>query len=380
MVWNSSNTEAVTVNNSGEVSAVNTGESLITVQIGNSKAICKVIVNEKPVEKISLNEQEVTIEVKKEFQLVATIEPSDATNKTITWDSENKNVATVDNNGLVKALAVGESNITAKIGDIVASCHVIVKPEQAKFEISVTNITATNADVNIKITNQEQKYYYYILTKTRYDEICADERYQDDVHPVVAFDKAFAKAIAGMYGTTWQEEFALMLTAGDKALKLNETISLGRHETDYIVYAYAVDNEMNVSSEFTTKEFKTSKPKPSNNTITATIEAIHTNGVTANFTVTNPNEEYFITLQPESFVLSYDENPEVDDNDMAYAVLEAVKVNSGYIPLHKGNTTIEPGPGYMAKPGSKYYILYFAFDYENGIRSEIYRMPFTTNY
>lgn len=58
--------------------------------------------------------------------LVATIEPTKATDQTVTWTSENPEIATVDN-GVVHPVYIGTTTITAKSGKLTATCSVTVK-------------------------------------------------------------------------------------------------------------------------------------------------------------------------------------------------------------------------------------------------------------
>lgn len=60
-------------------------------------------------------------------QLTATVTPTNATNKTVTWESSNKSVATVSSSGLVKAITDGTATIRATADGKSASCEVIVK-------------------------------------------------------------------------------------------------------------------------------------------------------------------------------------------------------------------------------------------------------------
>lgn len=73
---------------------------------------------EPQADKLSLNKTEVTIAVDETVQLTANLE--------VAWASSNEAVATVDA-GLVKGIAAGEANITAKAGDQTAVCKVTVK-------------------------------------------------------------------------------------------------------------------------------------------------------------------------------------------------------------------------------------------------------------
>ena len=78
---------------------------------------------------ISLNAQTAEIEIGKTFQLTATINPSDATNKNVAWTSADKSIATVDQNGLVTGVKVGTTLVTVTTveGGRTASCAITVK-------------------------------------------------------------------------------------------------------------------------------------------------------------------------------------------------------------------------------------------------------------
>lgn len=83
-----------------------------------------------PVISISLNKSTTTISAGSSDTLVATIEPSNATNQNIIWTTSNKDIATV-NNGVVNGIAEGSCIITACSAsntNIKATCDVVVKP------------------------------------------------------------------------------------------------------------------------------------------------------------------------------------------------------------------------------------------------------------
>lgn len=81
-----------------------------------------------PVTSVSLNQTSATMEIGATLQLTATVSPSNATNKAVTWSS-NRPVASVDSNGLVTALAAGSATITVRTNDgsKTATCNVTVK-------------------------------------------------------------------------------------------------------------------------------------------------------------------------------------------------------------------------------------------------------------
>lgn len=73
---------------------------------------------------ITLDKDTLTIARGETATLTATVEPANTTN-TIVWSSENDNIATVEN-GVVTAVGLGETTITAACGDKTASCKVTV--------------------------------------------------------------------------------------------------------------------------------------------------------------------------------------------------------------------------------------------------------------
>ena len=102
---------------------------------------------------IKLNTTYKTLEIGEAFQLTATITPSNATNQTVTWESSNTNVATVDSNGLVRAISAGSATITATTTDgtdLTASCVISVK------SVLATSITLNASELTLDIDETSQ--------------------------------------------------------------------------------------------------------------------------------------------------------------------------------------------------------------------------------
>ena len=72
--------------------------------------------NNKPIEvtKVQLNATSKAMIVNTKDKLVATVTPDNASNKTVSWSSNNPSVITVDQNGNLKAVGLGEATITVK--------------------------------------------------------------------------------------------------------------------------------------------------------------------------------------------------------------------------------------------------------------------------
>ena len=84
-------------------------------------------INSVPVEGVSLSKTSTTITAGQTETLTATVQPSNATNKNVTWSSDNSAVATVDANGNVTAVKAGTATITATAdGGKTATCEVTV--------------------------------------------------------------------------------------------------------------------------------------------------------------------------------------------------------------------------------------------------------------
>ena len=118
--WKSSNPNIVKVDENGRIRGINVGKATITVTSSNGKtATCVVeVVNaEVSVQKISLTPNNSTIEAGSVIQINAVIEPSNATNRDLVWESSDTSIATVDSNGVVKGLKSGTVTITAKTKD-----------------------------------------------------------------------------------------------------------------------------------------------------------------------------------------------------------------------------------------------------------------------
>lgn len=130
LVWSSTIPSVAAVNQSGKVTAVSEGTTIISVSTedGKEMATCTVTVRFQHVESISLDKPNLQMYVGKTATLVATVSPSDANNPSVTWTSSNPEVATVNESGVVTALTEGSTTITVSSvdGNKTATCVVSV--------------------------------------------------------------------------------------------------------------------------------------------------------------------------------------------------------------------------------------------------------------
>ena len=127
ITWSSSKSSVASVSSSGLVSAVSEGTTTITATADGKKGECTVSVVKKAiaVSEIKLDKTELTLYEGEEETLTASVLPEDATDKTITWTSSDKSIASVES-GKVKAVGKGTATITASAGGKSASCSIVV--------------------------------------------------------------------------------------------------------------------------------------------------------------------------------------------------------------------------------------------------------------
>ena len=110
------------------------------------------------VESVSLNKTEYTFNtIGNTLALKATVLPAEATDKSIEWSSDKESVATVDQNGLVRAVGNGKATITAKAKDgsgVKATCNVVVKQYVTSISLDKTSLSLLTGDeVTLSVTS-----------------------------------------------------------------------------------------------------------------------------------------------------------------------------------------------------------------------------------
>ena len=154
VTWTSSDNTVASVDN-GKVTAKKAGTATITATAGGKSATATVTVTDSggdivEVTGIELSLTSKTLTVGKAVTLKATITPANATNKDVTWKSSKESVATVDENGVVTAVAAGRANITATAEggtDVNATARITV--EEAEDTVPVTEITLNKDEIEL---------------------------------------------------------------------------------------------------------------------------------------------------------------------------------------------------------------------------------------
>lgn len=117
------------------------GKQTVTVSYGGEETSFDIEVKEIQVSGISIPKT-LSLDRSKQKQLTASITPANASDKSVTWKSDNPNVASVSSNGLVKAKAKGKAVITATAANgVKASCTVTVLVPAVSVKLSQSSLS-----------------------------------------------------------------------------------------------------------------------------------------------------------------------------------------------------------------------------------------------
>lgn len=183
--WFSDNTGIATVekisDTQARVTGVGTGTTKVVARVGDVFDYSEVTVENKTsggVESISLNKTELSLQVGESFQLVATILPDNATDKTVSWSmTAHSYELSMDVDGLncvIGALADCEATITVRSaydpGNIYATCHVTVtggSSSSSVIEAVDLGLSVKWGSCNVGASKPEEYGDYYAWGETQ---------------------------------------------------------------------------------------------------------------------------------------------------------------------------------------------------------------------
>ncbi len=168
LTWTSSDTSIASVNSKGVVTGKKEGTVTITVKTadGGYTAEIKVTVKNQPVTGVSISGGKSTMTVGDKGTLKATIKPSNATNKKVTWKSNHNDIVSVDSKGNIKALAPGTATITVTTddGQKTATFKITVKEKPSTYTITFTALKDALGNINqyeIYVTKDGKQFEEY---------------------------------------------------------------------------------------------------------------------------------------------------------------------------------------------------------------------------
>ena len=151
VVWRSENDDIATVTDSGLVTSVGNGETVITATYGDLETTCHVTVAVVAT-RIELSHETLAfLDLNQSVQLTATVYPSETFDKTITWESSNRGVVEVSDTGLVTSIGDGEAEITARCGNVTATCCVLVGDAIVQISPSKLSFSSLGAQKQLSL-------------------------------------------------------------------------------------------------------------------------------------------------------------------------------------------------------------------------------------
>lgn len=156
VIWKSSDTSVATVKD-GKVTCTGYGTAIITAtsEEGEYVATCNVTATRKVVlpSSITLDRNEATIKVGETTTLKANVLPADADDKTIVWSSENSDIASVTNNGVVTGHKAGTTKIivTTNANGLKDECILTVLQPATGITLDRQNISFANIGETVQL-------------------------------------------------------------------------------------------------------------------------------------------------------------------------------------------------------------------------------------
>lgn len=137
--FTSSNRGVATVDSSGNVLGIRSGITTITAKSKENNVFSSIEVQVyTPVADLQLNKEKLVLQIGDSYTITPIILPDDANNKNVIYSSDDGNIATVDDKGLIKAIKEGTTKIIVKTeeGDITKEISISVVPKLGEDEVS----------------------------------------------------------------------------------------------------------------------------------------------------------------------------------------------------------------------------------------------------
>ncbi len=185
IAWSSSDESVVSVDYDGRIYALSAGYAFVTATAidGGKSASCYVTVKEPTVHvtQVYLDRTELRMSIGSQETLHATVLPSNATDKSVTWSSSDAGVASVSSTGVVHANATGTATITVTTSDggLTASCHVTVDDPYSFFLGTWEMSTYQGVDEVWRVSVKEYGSTYYLSNETRDLSLYAEAVYDE---------------------------------------------------------------------------------------------------------------------------------------------------------------------------------------------------------
>lgn len=155
--WNSLNTNVATVDNTGKVTAVDSGKTVITGSYNNQTVKCTVTVKKIKIDISSNKEVDIFAGSEKDLFAYPNID-----NQKIKWESADESIAKVNNKGILKATKAGKTVVTVRVGSSYRKIPVRVYKNEWEPETNEISMCLGTDDYYIDITSSDSTENTYI--------------------------------------------------------------------------------------------------------------------------------------------------------------------------------------------------------------------------
>ena len=272
-------------------------------------------------------------------------------------------------------------------GDLLRSERITTPDGTEQFAIDVTNITGISADVKITPNDPEMSYFWWIEEISEYDEW-----FDNSDNLLIQNDFGFWQYYADLEGLDWKEVMNWDLTNGVTEDSSDSLYNVLMWDNEYMVYAYGLDTEGNLTTQMTKKHFKTS-PKTETKDVTFDVEILSTEwdtafnkfAVSAKIIPSDPEVKYYVTITNMSWYDWYftaDNTGRSDEDYIMYQILlnaskQSWEVLEDY--RWQGEFVYQPHEvrNQFFSPSREYGVFVFGVD-ENGPTTPLKIYEFTT--
>lgn len=278
-----------------------------------------------------------------------------------------------------------------KVGDVIFSERITTPDAPEVFDIQITDITGLSATINITPDDQTSTYYFYAYPVADYEEHQNGSDYE-----LMQYDYSFWQYMAAISEEEVSEVIANDLVTGNQSVSTDALLYLTEWDTEYLVWAYGINANGEVTTTMTRRTFKT--PSPATSSLTFEVENIKAEWyeqttsegtirgymAEADIIPSNKNERYFATITNKDWYdwyASENNKGRSDEKYIMYQILLNASMPSAYLPTmcHEGDFKYNcfSEREILLRPDKEYAVFVFGLD-ENGATTGLSVFPFKT--
>ena len=241
--------------------------------------------------------------------------------------------------------------------------------ESPWISIEVNTVYSTDAYIYLIPKSEDTTFYWMLEEKDAFEA-------QGGVDKLVENTIDQWTKWGAMYDETWQGMMESFVVTGSQYEYATDYYGRILWDTDYIVYAFSLDNDGNLTNPVVTTEFHTLQPEASDNIITLELASLVDNGngkmtATAHATPSIDNEGFVVRCLAKELVDNADLTP--GSPSLKHFISDEVIGLFNYEDLMKSECDVKFP---RLKEGEEYYLLAMGIDDDIAPTTEIFTLPF----